>query len=93
MEEQDHDDRYSQPLYYDSVHQILVNEQYEPVELPSTQRPLHGGEYGFDSPGNECESGEQQKIPRTSNPKFIKYKGLQLKDDLSIATFQRFKAE
>jgi hypothetical protein len=34
---------------------------------------------------------EQQEIPR--NSKFIKYKGLQLKDDLSVAAFQRFKAE
>lgn len=42
----DDDDRYSEPLYYDSVHNIWVNEQYEPIELPSTQRPLHGGELG-----------------------------------------------
>ncbi len=48
MEIRDDDDRYSEPLYYDSVHKIWVNEQYEPVKLPSTQRPLHGGECGFD---------------------------------------------
>ena len=42
MDEQDHDDRYSGPCYYDIEQGVWVNGQYEPIELPSTRRPLHG---------------------------------------------------
>ncbi|HYN44446.1 MAG TPA: reverse transcriptase family protein, partial [Candidatus Limnocylindrales bacterium] len=85
---QDVNDRYSRPCYYDKEQKIWVDDSYNPIELPDTLDLLHGGECGFDSPG---ETREQQEIPR--NSKFIKYKGLQLKDDLSVAAFQRFKAE
>ncbi len=40
MEEQDRNERYSKPCYFDTEQGIWVNEQYEQIELPSTQRPL-----------------------------------------------------
>ena len=81
---------YSPPLYYDYANRQLVQSDYTPYKLPVTRQPLHGGELGFDMPRFELEPDTENK---SRNPKFIKYKGLQLKDDLSVATFQRFKAE
>jgi hypothetical protein len=41
MEEQDRDNRYSEPCYFDAEQGIWVNAHYEPIELPSTRHPLH----------------------------------------------------
>ena len=71
MERQDHDSRYSEPWYYDSVHKIWVNGQYEQVELPSTQRPLHGGECGFDHPTDSDGMDEERTKEVNQNIYFV----------------------
>jgi hypothetical protein len=80
--------KYSTPFYYNYHTKDYVDQNFTPTKLPVTKRPLHGGEYGFDTPVDDQDKHEESR-----ESKFIKYKGLQLKDDLSIATFQRFKAE
>ena len=81
---------YSPALYYDYANNQLVQADYTPYKLPRIPNTLHGGELGLDSPADDSE---KEKHEESSKSKFIKYKGLQLKDDLSVTTFQRFKAE
>src|SRR3990167_5530396 len=81
---------YSEPIYYDYKNKRLINGDYSPFKPTSTQTSLHGVRIGgFDPPRYDQELTED----KVSSNKFIKYKGLQLKDDLSVNTFQRFKAE
>lgn len=83
--EREYSPKYSAPFYYNYHTKGYVDHNFTPTKLPSTHRPLHGGQLGFDQPGEETNKAVESK--------FIKYKGIQLKDDLSITTFQRFKAE
>ncbi len=97
MDEQDSDNRYSEPCYFDAEQEIWVNEQYEPVKLPSTFSRLHGGQYGFDRPAN---NGMDEETTQNVNQQFYKnvykaekYKGVQFKDTITVSAFQAFKSE
>ncbi|HYN44557.1 MAG TPA: hypothetical protein VER35_01020, partial [Candidatus Limnocylindrales bacterium] len=87
---QDVNDRYSRPCYYDKEQKIWVDDSYNPIELPDTLDLLHGGETGFD-----CRTDEDlNDVPnRLFHDKIEKYKGIQFRDNLSIAVFQSFKSE
>jgi 3-hydroxy-3-methylglutaryl CoA synthase len=54
MDEQDHDDRYSEPCYFDAEQGIWINAHYEPIELPSTRYKkicYHGFKTTVQKPG------------------------------------------
>ncbi|HYN44554.1 MAG TPA: retropepsin-like aspartic protease, partial [Candidatus Limnocylindrales bacterium] len=69
---------------------MWADSQYQPVQLPGIISPLHGGETGFDSRTDE----DLNDVPnRLFHDKVEKYKGIQFRDNLSIAVFQSFKSE
>ena len=97
MDEQDRDNRYSKPCYYDTEQRIWVNEQYEQIKLPSTLSRLHGGQSGFDRPANdgvdEQTTQDVYQFLYKNMHKSEKYKGVQFKDTLTVSAFQAFKSE
>ena len=84
MDEQDRDDRYSGPCYYDTEQGIWVNEQYEQVKLPSTQHRLHGGQLGFDRLAN---NGMDEEATQDVNQQF--YKNIQSRQ-IQRSSIQRY---
>ncbi|HYN44438.1 MAG TPA: reverse transcriptase domain-containing protein, partial [Candidatus Limnocylindrales bacterium] len=92
MEEiQDDDQRYSEACYYDKEQEMWVDSQYQPVQLPGIFSPLHGGESDFDPLENAQQDARQRRF--SYSYKDFKYKGNQLKDNLTIAALQVFKSE